>query len=98
MIENWASVTGAVVQVVPSERGPQWRVLVLEVDPAQVLDVGGWPNLVRAQVSGDHHLAVTCRAASLDESTVAPGRTVTGRARLASPGLVMAHPDGFGAR
>ena len=96
-IENWASVTGAVLQVTPSARGPQWRVVVLEVDPAQVLDIGGWPNLVRGQVSDDHRLAVTCRAASIDESTVSPGREVTGRARLVAPGQVMAHPDGFGA-
>ncbi|MGB9374833.1 MAG: hypothetical protein WCA82_11810 [Jiangellales bacterium] len=95
-IENWASVTGAVRDVVPSDRGPDWRTLLLDVDPAEVDDVDGWPNLVRGQVDEDHRLAVMVRAAQLDESIVAPGQYVRCRARLAAPGQVIAHPDGLG--
>ncbi|MGA7688692.1 MAG: hypothetical protein WCA29_05635 [Jiangellales bacterium] len=95
-IENWASVTGAVRGVVPSDKGPDWRVLVLDVGPAQIDDLEGWPNLVRGQVGDDHLLAVTVREAQLDESIIAPGQLVRCRARLAAPGQVMAHPDGLG--
>jgi hypothetical protein len=94
-IENWASVTGVVRGVVASDKGPGWLDLVLDVDPAQVQRVEGWPNLVREQVSDDHRLVVTCRAAELDEGVAQAGRQVTGWARLVAPGQVMAHRDGF---
>lgn len=95
VIENWASVTGVVRGVAPSDKGPDWRVLLLDVDPAQIDDVEGWPNLVRGQVGDDRRLAVICRASHVDASAVAPGQLVRCRAQLASPGQVMAHPDGF---
>lgn len=93
VVENWAEVVGTVSDVAPSTRGPDWRVVVVEV--STVDNVGGWPNLVRSQVDGEQRLVVTRPAAPLQKRDVQPGQRVRGRARLAGPGQVLAHPDGF---
>lgn len=95
VVENWAEVVGTVREVSRSQRGPEWRVVVVDVSTGHVDSVGGWPNLVRSQVSGANRLTVTCPAGPLDSRDVKAGQRVRGRARLAGPRQVLAHPDGF---
>lgn len=95
VVENWAEVVGTVREVSPSRRGADWRVLVVDVSTGHVDKVGGWPNLVRSQVNEEKRLTVTCPAAPLASRHVTSGQQVRGRARLAGPGQVLAHPDGF---
>jgi hypothetical protein len=95
VVENWAEVVGTVSDVATSDRGPDWRVVVVDVSSGHVGNVGGWPNLVRSQVSSERRLVVTCPADPLKQRDIHPGQQVRGRARLAGPGQVLAHPDGF---
>jgi len=95
VVENWAEVVGTVSDVAASDRGPDWRVVVVDVSSGQVANVGGWPNLVRSQVTSQRRLLVTCPAAPLQQRGVQPGQQVRGGARLAGPGQVLAHPDGL---
>lgn len=95
VVENWAEVVGTVREVSPSRRGDDWRVVVVDVSSGHVDNVGGWPNLVRSQVNDEKRLTVTCPASSLAGRNVTAGQQVRGRARLAGPGQVMAHPEGF---
>lgn len=84
VIENWADITGTVRAVEPSDKGPTYRTLILDVDT--VTDVPGFPNLL-SDTPG------TTLAIIIPGPDPAPGTSLKARVRRASPFEIFANPD-----
>ena len=93
VVENWAQVTGIVRAIGPSDKGPSYRTIILDVDT--VTDVPGFPNLLSDTQGTTLVIIVPGRAATRAE--LAAGTSLTARVRRASPSEVFASPDGLDA-
>ena len=93
VVENWAEVTGIVRAVGPSDKGPSYRTIIMDVDT--VTDVPGFPNLLSDTQGTTLVIIVPGRAATRAE--LAAGTSLKARVRRASPSEVFASPDGLDA-
>ncbi len=90
VVENRSLVTGTLRRVMPSDRGEQWRILVVEV--ASIDDVPGFANLLPRS---ERALQVSCRSAELAQAKARDGVRVRATVRLAAPGDVLVQPGGL---
>ena len=88
VIENWAEITGIVRAVEPSDKGPAYRTILVDVDA--VTDVSGFPNLV-ADTHGTALAIIVKGTPSTPEP--ATGTRISVRVRRASAFEVFASPE-----
>jgi hypothetical protein len=89
-IENWADLSGRVLDLRPRQGVPDMSEMVVHVDRAD--DVEGYPNLLTEAPGED--LAIAVKTDKLREAGLETGAEIHCRVQRAGPGTVVAHPRG----